>query len=98
MSSNSTEKPRQEQRPLPAREDTHSSPHQAQCRTDLAASEATPAKVLVTFVASLGLILLALVMCGLRWKIGGEGRYEIIVQGSGALSKLRKCSMGAWRQ
>lgn len=65
MSSNSTEKPRQEQRRLPAREDTHSSPHQAQCRTDLAASEATPAKVLVTFVASLGLILLALVMCGL---------------------------------
>lgn len=45
-------------------ERTHGSPHQAQRRTDLAASESTPAKVLVTSVASLALILLALVMCG----------------------------------
>ena len=32
-----------------------------------------------------------------EWKIGGEGRCEIVVQGSGALSNLRKCSMDAWR-
>lgn len=32
-------------------------------------------------------------------KVGGERRRcEIVVQGSGRMRKLRKCSMAAWRQ
>ena len=94
MSSNSTEKPRQEQRPLPAREDTHGSPHKAQRRTDLAASESTPAKVLVTSVASLALILLALVMCGPpvpAVKPGASGFPPILGEPSGCLTGLTSC-------